>query len=694
MKKRVLLSVAALLVILSPQFARAVSPTAAEMAEARQWAAAKFEGAADVREHDRLQGEPHPLVEPLFSFVYQGKQSADFLHTWRIKRVSKTLGDGRTARATAYFDPATGLEVRCDAVEYSGYPAVEWILHFKNTGRQDTGIIENILPMDLSLTRAFSEFVVHHARGSCCNIADFQPIDNTLAANTKLLIQSSPWPSTSALPFFNVEYGGRGMILGIGWTEGWAATFTRNGEESLSVKVGPSLGHFVLHPGEEVRSLRMLVLFWKDDRIHGHNLWRQLLLKHYSPTPGGKPLQPPLCHANWGWWNTQQQIARLSWWKKHDLPMEVYWMDIGWERDPTEAEAKQYLATCVIDEKKHPHGLKPISDACHKLGMKYLLWFGSGRLWPSVERVQKFRPELLSAEYPGADSGNPMINKYMIAHFANNFADWGVDVFRPDAHSTAVPDSAPNRQGINQARSAAGFIEFWDALLKRSPNLLIDNCYGGGQNIDLETIQRSIALWRSDYQVNQNFDPIGLQGQTYGLSFWVPLSAGVIGDACREAGVAEQPDPYSMRSGYSPAMVLTWFGNDQTMPGGNFDYNSARRLLNEYISVRKYFSGDYYPLTPYNLDHKQWLAWQFDRPDLAAGMVQVFRREKSPDETGKFRLSGLDRDAVYTLTNPDVAGTTEMSGRDLLDNGLPITVKNRPGAGVVFYKKKPQSSNL
>jgi hypothetical protein len=75
-------------------------------------------------------------------------------------------------------------------------------------------------------------------------------------------------------------------------------------------------------------------------------------------------------------------------------------------------------------------------------------------------------------------------------------------------------------------------------------------------------------------------------------------------------------------------------------------------------------------------------------------MVQVSRREKSPDETGKFRLSGLDRDAVYTLTNPDVAGTTEMSGRDLLDNGLPITVKNRPGAGVVFYKKKPQSSNL
>ena len=690
MKTNTTLTIAALLCILSPQLARAVSPSPAEMAEARRWAAAKFEGVADVKDRESdLQGEPRPSVEPPFSFTYQGKPSADFLKHWRTERVSKKLSDGRTARTTTYTDPATGLEVRCDAVEYGEYPAAEWILHFKNTGTKDTGIIENILPMDISLTRNSSEFAVHHAKGTCCNIVDFQPIDDVLAANAKLQIQSSPWPSTTALPFFNVEWDGHGFIAAIGWTEGWAADFVRDGEKSLSVKVGPSLGHFILHPGEQVRSLRMLVLFWNGDRIHGHNVWRQLLLKHYSPTPGGKPLHAPMCHANWGSWNTDQQIARLSWWKKHNLPMELYWMDIGWERDPTDAEAKEHLATCVIDEKKHPHGLKPISDACHKLDMKYLLWFGSGRLWPSVERVQKFRPELLSSEYPGTDSGNPMINRYMIEHFGNKFADSGVDVFRPDAHSTAVPDSAPNRQGINQARSAAGFIEFWDALLKRFPNMFIDNCYAGGQNIDLETIRRSIPLWRSDYQVNQNFDPIGMQGQTYGLSFWVPLSAGVIGDPCHEAGVVKQPDAYSMRSGYSPALVITWFGNDQTMPGDNFDYDAARRLLNEYVGVRKYFSGDYYPLTQYNLDQEQWIAWQFDRPDLGEGIVQAFRRGKSLYETAKFSLKGLEPGAVYQLTNPDVAGTTEMTGRKLLETGLPIAIKPQPGAVIVTYKKNP-----
>ena len=28
--------------------------------------------------------------------------------------------------------------------------------------------------------------------------------------------------------------------------------------------------------------------------------------------------------------------------------------------------------------------------------------------------------------------------------------------------------------------------------------------------------------------------------------------------------------------------------------------------------------GDYYPLTPYSIQPADWIAWQFDRPDLAA----------------------------------------------------------------------------
>ncbi|MCL5099465.1 MAG: alpha-galactosidase [Candidatus Omnitrophica bacterium] len=664
--------------------ARGEEPRPDELAAARAWTQAKFEGVSDAQ-------HPDYNVLPPFSFVYDGKPLAETLKSWQLKRETKQLDARRSCLELIYSAPTSGFEVRCEVTAYRDYPAVEWVLYLQNHGTNDSPIIENIQALDTSFTRAKSgEFIIHHSKGSRWSIDDFRPIDDVLGPKKSLEVKSEGWPSSFALPFFNVEWPGEGVIFGLGWTEGWQAEFDRDADRSLTARAGSIGTHFRLHPGERVRTPRILMLFWKGDRIHGHNVWRRLILDYYSPTPGGKLLEGPLCHANWGWWPTDEQLKRMNWWREHGLPMEVYWMDIGWERPPAGAEAKEHLADCVVDERKHPNGLKPISNAAHALGMKFLLWFGSGRLWPNPDRVKAAHPEWLSAEYPGTDSGNPKINQYLIDHFIQKFIDYGVDVFRPDAHSTPLPDSNPDRLGINQARSAEGFIAFWDALLKRFPDLYIDNCCAGGENIDLETIKRSIALWRSDFQVNQQFDPIGMQCQTWSLSLWVPLSAGVIGDPCPSARVTRQPDPYSMRSGFGPAMVMTWFGNEKQMPGSNFDYAQARRLLNEYVSLRDNFYGDYYPLTDYSLSAENWIAWQFNRPDAGKGMVQVFRRQNSPYEKARFCLHGLDPSASYKLVNTDGGDSELTTGKQLMESGFSVLITNQPGAVVITYQKTDQ----
>jgi hypothetical protein len=43
-----------------------------------------------------------------------------------------------------YTDTETRLQVRCIAIEYHDFPAVEWILYFKNTGVEGTPIIKSI----------------------------------------------------------------------------------------------------------------------------------------------------------------------------------------------------------------------------------------------------------------------------------------------------------------------------------------------------------------------------------------------------------------------------------------------------------------------------------------------------------------------------------------------------------------------
>ena len=44
---------------------------------------------------------------------------------------------------------------------------------------------------------------------------------------------------------------------------------------------------------------------------------------------------------------------------------------------------------------------------------------------------------------------------------------------------------------------------------------------------------------------------------------------------------------------------------------------------------------------------------------------------------------------MYVLTNLDDPGTTEMTGRELLDGGLPVVIKEKPGAAIITYQKKP-----
>ena len=100
--------------------------------------------------------------------------------------------------------------------------------------------------------------------------------------------------------------------------------------------------------------------------------------------------------------------------------------------------------------------------------------------------------------------------------------------------------------------------------------------------------------------------------------------------------------------------------------------------------------GDYYPLTPYSLKPDQWIAWQFNRPEPGDGMVQVFRREQCSDSSLVCRLHGLEPAATYELTNFDVAGATVVSGKDLMEKGLTVEIKDQPGAAVIVYRRAQQ----
>ena len=66
--------------------------------------------------------------------------------------------------------------------------------------------------------------------------------------------------------------------------------------------------------------------------------------------------------------------------------------------------------------------------------------------------------------------------------------------------------------------------------------------------------------------------------------------------------------------------------------------------------------------------------------------MQAFRRAECNEPATTLKLCGLDPDAQYEFTQFDVAGTTTLSGHDLMNTGLSVSLPDRPGAAVFTYR--------
>ena len=77
-------------------------------------------------------------------------------------------------------------------------------------------------------------------------------------------------------------------------------------------------------------------------------------------------------------------------------------------------------------------------------------------------------------------------------------------------------------------------------------------------------------------------------------------------------------------------------------------------------------------------------------PAPVLDLIEAFRRSKSALDSAEFELRGLQPDARYEITNSDVPGTQTLSGRELMQKGLKVSLKEKMGAAVLTYKRSAQ----
>jgi alpha-galactosidase len=653
------------------------------IADMQQWIAAHFSGG------------PDGLPQLPFSFLYGAETSSAVLPRWDVQRGDRRLSDQTTEHELVFTDPASGLVVRCTAVAFHNFPAVEWTVYFKNTGAEPTPIISDIQAIDVSFPGS-DTLLLHHSKGDNCTPDSYQPLVTEITQDPAVrLACTGGRPTQTGFPFFNVERSAQdasGVIVVLGWPGQWAAQFERVESGKLLVRGGQELTHFRLLPGEEARTPRVVLMFWEGDRLSAQNTWRRWMLTHNTPRLHGKDTPPLLTACAGGFFeglkcNEADEKRFIDRYAAEGMPIDYWWMDAGWYPCRTWTET----GTWEVDAERFPRGLRAISDHAHVRDMGLILWFEPERVAPGTWLAEK-ADWLLSAGDGGdlpewarkwrlLDLGNDEARAWLVDHVDSLINEQGIDFYRQDFNIDPLPfwraADSEDRQGITEIRYITGYLAYWDELLHRHPGMLIDSCASGGRRNDIETLRRAVPLLRSDYQSFAG-DPAyaaGNQSHTYGLSAWLPWYG---------HGVYFNPQDfsYSARSYLSPG-----FGVACDVRREDLDWDAVRKAVKDWQTVAPLMLADFYPLTPYSLDEDQWIAWQFDDPAAGAGAVQAFRRKDAPQESACFALRGLPADALYSVTDLDGVEPVERTGRELAEHGLTVTLPARPSAAIFLYKR-------
>ncbi len=626
---------------------------------------------------------PFIVGDPPFSFVYDGVPSANLLPQW--KRAVRTMpGESRVLREIQWDDPKTGLRVETTVTTFKRYPAVEWVLRFENTGTQDTPILERLQTLDAQLRTGYARkpVVLHQITGDVCGEQSFLPVDTTLEVGKPITFAPvGGRPSNQTFPFFNIQYGEEGMLTAIGWSGQWAARLERSATGPTRLQAGLELAHLRLHPGERIRAARILVMPWKGDRLAAHNRFRRLLLFEYVPKLNERPLRLPIasqCFDRYSGprpeWSTEAgQLRAVK--ATADLGCDTHWFDAAWFLGGFPNGVGNWFCT----PQNFPNGLQPVSQAAHRAGLKFLLWFEPERV-AAGSQIAREHPEFV---FGGTNGGlfklnEPTTRRWLTDLLSQRITEFGLDVYRNDFNLDPLGfwrrADAPDRQGITEIRYVEGHYALWDDLRARHPGLWIDNCASGGRRIDLETMMRSVPLWRSDTGCgpgHADWDQV----QALGLSQYVPLFT-----AC-----SWDPNAYTVRSAATGGAITQF---DYLNP--QFPLEKARAALQEVKRNQPFWYGDFYPLTRAAAGPDVLAAWQLHRADLDAGIVLAFRRSDCPYPVLQTALRGLHpgkRYAVQFIDESRHAKTRTLTGRELLAN-FELRIPERGTSLLVRYQPK------
>jgi alpha-galactosidase len=604
----------------------------------------------------------------------------------------------------------------------SGEPVMVRWLEVQNTGNRPTAI-SNVSPWAGQLwhTTNFAEKLPEHSE----DVYDvgyaqyskwgyegawrFDPVVN----ETKI-ISGERGKSGWGHPTFFARNNATGewFVASLAWSANWKIRVTSKVERSpvdrsdsgekpadearLFFDIGPSSADpvlRVLEPGERVKTPETHILCMKSDLDHV----TQALLTHVRRDVLPRPPSEHVfdVEANHRGYivdhETEAGIDREID-MAADIGAETFFIDAGWygpEPNHWYDNAGDWHAGAWL-----PNDIRPIREYARGKGMRFGLWVEIEAAG-AASTLRKEHPDWILtrdgqpiANGRHLDVGNPVVAQWMESEIARIITKYDLDVFRIDYNMSVEEDGNRVREGFVENsgwRHVENLYAMFDRLRRQFPNVIFQNCAGGGGRLDWGILHRFDNTELSDWMREPRGVKI-LNGMTWVLPPEVLLRTfgtevpDLAGDGDIDSQLRQVQMSLPIFRGIAPSPAeLNLILREKIRAGVDLYKNQLRPILRDSVVYH------HTPLTPY-FEESPWVVLEYARPDKRQGAATLFRTSNYEDPVYRFVPRGLDSSLTYKVTFENRAETVEVSGIQLMTEGIPVRLETAGTSEMLLFE--------
>jgi len=497
--------------------------------------------------------------------------------------------------------------------------------------------------------------------------------------------QNNPWFALT--PAGTTENAGPVWFGALAWSGSWRITVEPDFRRRVRVTGGynPFDFSYRLAPGESLDTPVFFAGYTSDGLGEMSRLLHRFELAHVLPQAPHPRARPVLYNS---WEATQFNVDEAGQVRLAEMAarigVERFVMDDGWFGARNNDHAG--LGDWVVNPKKFPHGLQPLIQRVHALGMDFGLWVEPEMVNPDSDLYRQHPDWVLN--FPGrprTEGRNQLVlnlarrdvRDHLFRVLDELLTKNDIAFLKWDYNRNWSEPGWPERKPEDQQKVYVEYVRnlYWilQSLREKHPKLEIESCSGGGGRVDLGIMRLTDEVWPSDN--TDPFDRLSIQdGFTY--AFTPGIMMAWVTDSPSWANQRSTSLEYRFLSSMQGSLGIGadlnhW--NDQ-------DFATASRLVADYKNIRMTVQQGrlYRLLSP--RDGSSYSATESVSADGGQAVLFAFLHSSSLlYPYPRIQLQGLDPQARYRLRM--VAGKAEegtpaeASGAQWMTAGIQLTLR-------------------